>query len=94
MVKTDSKFPHFRIAITNAYTPLAHSSLSTTYGYIYNPLTEEESYNALARALSTNPDPVEQDTSNVVDFVSKLHNQDLSPNVAKMSGKIKERKHR
>ena len=31
---------------------LGHASLSTTYGYIYNPLTEEESYKMLTDALS------------------------------------------
>ncbi|MCR5321725.1 MAG: site-specific integrase [Lachnospiraceae bacterium] len=68
---------------------LGHSSLSTTYGYIYNPLTEEESYNALTRALSTNPDLKEQDADNVVDFVSKLHNQNLSPKCRQMSPKFR-----
>ena len=31
---------------------LGHASLSTTYGYIYNPLTEAESYKMLTDALS------------------------------------------
>lgn len=31
---------------------LEHASLSTTYGYIYNPLTEAESYKMLTDALS------------------------------------------
>ena len=30
---------------------LGHSNLSTTYGYIYNPLTEEETYDILKKAL-------------------------------------------
>ena len=30
---------------------LGHSSLSTTLGYIYNPLTESETYNLIAKAL-------------------------------------------
>lgn len=30
---------------------LGHSNLSTTLGYIYNPLTEEETYNLIAKAL-------------------------------------------
>lgn len=30
---------------------LGHSNLSTTLGYIYNPLTEEETYNLVASAL-------------------------------------------
>ena len=30
---------------------LGHSSLSTTLGYIYNPLTEKETYDLISRAL-------------------------------------------
>lgn len=30
---------------------LGHSNLSTTLGYIYNPLTEDETYNLIAKAL-------------------------------------------
>lgn len=30
---------------------LGHSSLSTTLGYIYNPLTEKETYKLIAKAL-------------------------------------------
>lgn len=30
---------------------LGHSSLSTTLGYIYNPLTEKETYNLISKAL-------------------------------------------
>ena len=30
---------------------LGHSSLSTTLGYIYNPLTEDETYNLIEKAL-------------------------------------------
>ncbi len=30
---------------------LGHSSLSTTLGYIYNPLTESETYNLITKAL-------------------------------------------
>lgn len=30
---------------------LGHSNLSTTYGYIYNPLTEAETYDLIAGAL-------------------------------------------
>ena len=30
---------------------LGHSNLSTTYGYIYNPLTEAETYDLIASAL-------------------------------------------
>ena len=66
---------------------LGHSSLSTTYGYIYNPLTEEETYNMLTRALSSKPDPEEHEKDNVVDFVSKLHKQYLSPTCPHLSPK-------
>lgn len=30
---------------------LGHSSLATTLGYIYNPLTESETYHLIAKAL-------------------------------------------
>ena len=30
---------------------LGHSSLNTTLGYIYNPLTEKETYNLISKAL-------------------------------------------
>ena len=30
---------------------LGHSSLSTTLGYIYNPLTEKETYDLISKAL-------------------------------------------
>ena len=30
---------------------LGHSNLSTTYGYIYNPLTETETYDLVKMAL-------------------------------------------
>lgn len=30
---------------------LGHSSLSTTLGYIYNPLTDKETYDLITRAL-------------------------------------------
>ena len=30
---------------------LGHSNLSTTYGYIYNPLTEKETYDIITQAL-------------------------------------------
>ncbi len=50
---------------------LGHSSLSTTYGYIYNPLTEEETYGALVRALSSKTDPEDNTAENIVDFPSK-----------------------
>ena len=35
---------------------LGHASLSTTYGYIYNPLTEAESHKMLTDALSRKKD--------------------------------------
>ncbi len=58
---------------------LGHSSLSTTYGYIYNPLTEEETYGALVRALSSKTDPEDNTAENIVDFPSKQNKNDLSP---------------
>ena len=30
---------------------LGHRNLPTTYGYIYNPLTEKETYDLIAEAL-------------------------------------------
>lgn len=30
---------------------LGHNNLSTTLGYIYNPLTEKETYNLISQAL-------------------------------------------
>ena len=42
------------------------------HGYIYNPLTEEESYQALTNALSTKTEPVEQDVKKVVSITSIL----------------------
>lgn len=43
---------------------LGHASLSTTYGYIYNPLTEAESYKMLTEALSRKKEATpEQDAS-------------------------------
>ena len=40
---------------------LGHSSLSTTYGYIYNSLTEKATYDALTRALSSKQTPGDND---------------------------------
>ena len=46
---------------------LGHASLSTTYGYIYNPLTEAESYRMLTDALSRKKDTTsEQETDSNV----------------------------
>ena len=46
---------------------LVHASLSTTYGYIYNPLTEAESYRMLTDALSRKKDTTsEQETDSNV----------------------------
>lgn len=39
---------------------LGHASLSTTYGYIYNPLTEAESYKMLTDALSRKKDVAQE----------------------------------
>ena len=46
---------------------LGHASLATTYGYIYNPLTEAESYKMLIDALSQKKDTTsEQGTDGIV----------------------------
>lgn len=46
---------------------LGHASLSTTYGYIYNPLTEAESYKMLTDVLSRKKDTTpEQETDSIV----------------------------
>ena len=70
---------------------LGHASLSTTYGYIYNPLTEKETYDTLTRALSSgkSPEPNETDTGNVVDFTSKLQENDLSPTCRHLSPRFR-----
>ena len=70
---------------------LGHSSLATTYGYIYNPLTEKETYEALTRALSSgkSPEPDEMNAGNVVDFTSKLHKNDLSPTCRHLSPRFR-----
>ncbi|MBO4762114.1 MAG: site-specific integrase [Lachnospiraceae bacterium] len=68
---------------------LGHSSLSTTYGYIYNPLTEEESYNALTRALSSTPEAEEQDVGKVIDIASKKKEKYLSPTCPHLSPKFR-----
>ena len=39
---------------------LGHASLSTTYGYIYNPLTEAESYKMLTNELSRRKDGAQE----------------------------------
>ena len=45
---------------------LGHASLSTTYGYIYDPLTEAESYKMLTDALSRKKDTTsEQETDSI-----------------------------
>ncbi len=67
---------------------LGHSSLSTTYGYIYNPLTEKESYEALTRALSMNQDTdpdTPDDNAKVVKFSDFKSQKDLSPNCPHLS---------
>ena len=60
---------------------LGHASLSTTYGYIYNPLTEAESYKMLTDALSRQkpmskeqePDNTEPIAENVVSWYPSRH---------------------
>ena len=68
---------------------LGHSSLSTTYGYIYNPLTEEETYGALVRALSSKTDPEDNTAENIVDFPSKQNKNDLSPTCRQLSPRFR-----
>lgn len=67
---------------------LGHSSLSTTYGYIYNPLTEKETYEALTRALSfgkTPGDPAPEEAANIVEFKAKAEKSELSPTCPHLS---------
>ena len=69
---------------------LGHSSLSTTFGYIYNPLTEKESYEALTRALSTCPDSNEERNAaeKIISFPSNSWENQLSPNCPHLSPKF------
>ena len=67
---------------------LGHTSLSTTYGYIYNPLTEKESYEALTRALSTKHDTDTDPAENIVDFAAKQQKINLSPTCPHLSPKF------
>ncbi len=72
---------------------LGHSSLSTTYGYIYNPLTEKETYEALTRALSSKPDPDDpnpgnnypEDTKNIINIFENRDKIRLSPSCPHLS---------
>lgn len=62
---------------------LGHASLSTTYGYIYNPLTEKETYEALTKALSSDKalgDPKPSEAENIIAFDEKRLKNALSPN--------------
>jgi len=76
---------------------LGHSSLSTTYGYIYNPLTEKETYEALTRALSSNPDPTDpssennypEDTQNIIKIYENRDKIRLSPSCPHLSPKFR-----
>ena len=71
---------------------LGHSSLSTTYGYIYNPLTEKETYEALTKALSsekTPGDPEPSDAENIIEFDEKRLKNALSPNCPHLSPKTR-----
>ncbi|MCR4991773.1 MAG: site-specific integrase [Lachnospiraceae bacterium] len=71
---------------------LGHSSLSTTYGYIYNPLTEKESYAALTAALSSKPLSDKQDhedSRNIISIASKQQKTTLSPKCPHLSPKFK-----
>lgn len=64
---------------------LGHSSLSTTYRYIYNPLTEEEGYKALSEALGETEEieqePVEKNEK-ILNFVPKMaqKSNNMDPN--------------
>ena len=77
---------------------LGHSSLSTTYGYIYNPLTEQETYDAMTRALgsATGPEPAPSESmEKVINFADFHRESALSPNFPHLSPKFitKKRKH-
>ena len=53
---------------------LSHSFLSTSYRYIYNPLTEKESCKALTKTLSsgnTPGDPEPSEPENIIAFDEK-----------------------
>ena len=70
---------------------LGHSSLQTTLGYIYNPLTESESYELLVKALSgeaETPDPVPGQTANIVDFSSAKKELTAVPKLSPIVPKI------
>ena len=54
---------------------LGHASLATTYGYLYNPLTEAESYRMLTEALS-------RDESKRSDLTKKAATPDREPDIA------------
>ena len=64
---------------------LGHSSLSTTYGYIYNPLTEKETYEALTNALSLEPNHKEEEAQNIIRFADIRHKNALSSNCPQLS---------
>ena len=71
---------------------LGHSSLSTTYGYIYNPLTEKETYEALTKALSTNQTSVRTEPEsgeNILAFPANPLQNDPSPNCPHLSPKLR-----
>ena len=71
---------------------LGHSSLSTTYGYIYNPLTEKETYEALTKALSSDKTPGDPEPSgaeNIIAFDEKRLKNALSPNCPHLSPNLR-----
>ncbi len=71
---------------------LGHSSLSTTYGYIYNPLTEKETYDVLTQALSSHHGSEDTDPNiagNIVRFDEKRILNGLSPNFHHLSPKFR-----
>lgn len=70
---------------------LGHSSLSTTYGYIYNPLTEKETYDAMTRALGsdTEPEPAPSGSMEKVIHFADFHKESaLSPKHTHLSPKF------
>ena len=71
---------------------LGHSSLSTTYGYIYNPLTEKETYEALTKALSSGKTPGDSESKeaeNIIVFDEKRLKNDLAPTCPHLSPNLR-----
>ena len=64
---------------------LGHASLSATYGYIYNPLTEAESFKMLTGALSRKKDTTPDAASNVVSLETFRSSKTTVPKCPQMS---------